>query len=269
MKHPFLRYSLLPYLHKLTTVVTGIENVPKNKPFILAGNHVSFFDGVVLAAKLFDQNKNKIKFISNSTNILPLFRPIVSAWSGVVFVNKKNPSTCLDEAARCIYKGSPIGIFPEGLRIPRGNAMARGKTGAIRLALATKIPIIPVGIITKGEPHRYRHTNSLQKIIGTFEDAKHRILTTTSSLIDPTTTNQKYLSGSEMMQIHNSIYSVLSDACDHYFIKSNRFELHFGKPITFSDWYDKQPSYKELRTLTNNLMRTIGTLCYRNYPHTD
>jgi 1-acyl-sn-glycerol-3-phosphate acyltransferase len=53
----------------------------------------------------------------------------------------------LDAAAQALAAGEAVGLFPEG-RITRdpGHWPERSKTGAVRLALRTKAPILPVAM---------------------------------------------------------------------------------------------------------------------------
>ncbi|MFC1704864.1 lysophospholipid acyltransferase family protein, partial [Nanoarchaeota archaeon] len=44
-----------------------------------------------------------------------------------------------------LKSGEPIGIFPEGHR-SYSDKMREGKTGAARLALTARVPVIPIGI---------------------------------------------------------------------------------------------------------------------------
>jgi 1-acyl-sn-glycerol-3-phosphate acyltransferase len=54
----------------------------------------------------------------------------------------------LDEAAQALAEGEAVGIFPEG-RLTRDPMMwpERAKTGAVRLALRTAAPIVPVAMV--------------------------------------------------------------------------------------------------------------------------
>lgn len=52
----------------------------------------------------------------------------------------------LDQAMALLREGHSIGIFPEGTFSPQTGGMAPARTGAARLALATGVPVIPVGI---------------------------------------------------------------------------------------------------------------------------
>ena len=52
-------------------------------------------------------------------------------------------------------EGDLLGIYPEGTRSPDGR-LYRGKTGAARMALEARVPVIPVAMIgtDKIQPHR-------------------------------------------------------------------------------------------------------------------
>jgi 1-acyl-sn-glycerol-3-phosphate acyltransferase len=52
----------------------------------------------------------------------------------------------LDTAARVLEQGELFGIYPEGTRA-RDGKLHKGHTGAARLALRTRSPIVPVGLV--------------------------------------------------------------------------------------------------------------------------
>ncbi|MGC8856855.1 MAG: lysophospholipid acyltransferase family protein [Anaerolineae bacterium] len=52
----------------------------------------------------------------------------------------------LDRAVELLRQGHSVGIFPEGRFSPPEGGMAPARSGAARLALATGVPVIPVGI---------------------------------------------------------------------------------------------------------------------------
>ncbi len=269
MQFPLSRFTLIPYINQIVSTCTGLEYVPRDKPFILAGNHISFFDGVVLTTKLFGHCKHSIRFISNTGVLHPSLRPLIQRWTKVIYKDKTKPALCLTPATKLLRRGIPIGIFPEGLRVPRGNQLSRGKTGAIRLSLATQLPIIPVGIISTGEPHQIHITKQTQPLVSGFLDKKNRILTTAHTLVDPYNhTHHKELSATEMHILHEHIYSTLGDGYEHYFKHNNTIALHFGKPLSLQSHNNTPLSYSLLRSLTNELMLTISQLCNRSYEYT-
>ncbi|HEY0229395.1 MAG TPA: lysophospholipid acyltransferase family protein, partial [Mycobacterium sp.] len=52
----------------------------------------------------------------------------------------------LHTAQRLLGEGKLMGMYPEGTRSPDGR-LYKGKTGLARLALETKVPVIPVAMI--------------------------------------------------------------------------------------------------------------------------
>ncbi|SCL31774.1 1-acyl-sn-glycerol-3-phosphate acyltransferases [Micromonospora rhizosphaerae] len=141
--------------------VTG--DVPadlRRGPLILAANHISPFDPVVLAAA------------SRARDVAPrfmatggLFRaPVVGSAmrrAGHIRVNRGTASVhqALDDAAAAVAAGSVILVYPEGrIGLDPGMWPERGKTGAARLAFASGAPVIPVAQWGSHEVLPYRTT---------------------------------------------------------------------------------------------------------------
>lgn len=126
--------------------INGIENLPKNGPYIIASNHVSFMDPPLLASVVARRSKLKIRFISK-IELKKFFGKFVGErWFGMIYVEKENPGRCLEIASDHLKQGGVVGIFPEGHR-HYDNTIGRGRTGVARLALWAKCPVIPVGYI--------------------------------------------------------------------------------------------------------------------------
>jgi 1-acyl-sn-glycerol-3-phosphate acyltransferase len=130
--------------------VSGLDHVPSAGPAILASNHLSVIDSVVLSAvmprNLYFLAKNQyfagtgvsgtlIRHIMEGLNQIPVDR------SG-----GRQSLLALDAALPVLRDGHVLGIFPEGTRSPDGR-LYRGRPGAARLALDAPAPIIPVGVI--------------------------------------------------------------------------------------------------------------------------
>lgn len=104
----------------------------------------------------------------------------------------------LDTAIGILDKGGVWGIYPEGTRSPDG-CLYKGKTGAIRVALETGAPVIPVVVhggdavnppgtrmwrfskvrITVGEPidfSRYRELRGYQAVVRAATDELMAVL---------------------------------------------------------------------------------------------
>ncbi|MGC4877803.1 lysophospholipid acyltransferase family protein [Micromonospora sp. DT43] len=127
--------------------VTG--DVPahlRRGPLVLAANHISPFDPVVMVAAC--QTRGIAPRIMATAG---LFRaPVLGAamrHAGHIRVDRGTSAVhrALDDAATAVAAGSVILIYPEGrIGLDPGMWPERGKTGAARLALACGAPVIPV-----------------------------------------------------------------------------------------------------------------------------
>ena len=121
-----------------------VANVPNEGGVILASNHLSFLDSVLLMYGLPRRVSllGKVEYLDAwpSSKLFPA--------AGMIPVDRggRGVRQTLDMAARRLEQGEIVGIFPEGTR-SRDGALYRGRTGVARLALRTGAPIVPVGII--------------------------------------------------------------------------------------------------------------------------
>lgn len=104
--------------------VKGTENVLRGgNSYIIASNHINWFDGFVLIA-LF---KDKITFSSTSY----LFeRPIVGGFlirMGSISVSQIKTRRAIKKALNILKNGGKIGIFPEGGKINKRDAGSQAR----------------------------------------------------------------------------------------------------------------------------------------------
>ena len=123
------------------TEVVGRENLPATGGVILAGNHISYGDPVLLWCR----SPRPVHFMAKSE----LWHNDVLGWGLDHFwafpVNRgASDRAALATASDYLKAGDPVGIFPEGTRNFEGNAQAQG--GAAFLAMRNEVPIVPVGI---------------------------------------------------------------------------------------------------------------------------
>lgn len=136
----------------ITNVLTrkdwrGLDNLPSSGGFIVCANHVSYIDPLVVAPFLHD-NGHPAYFLTKSS----VFKvPIIGRWmmaGGQVPVERSSSHAeeSLQGAVDALNRGGCIVIMPEGTlgRDPDLWPMV-GKTGAARLALRTRCPVIPLG----------------------------------------------------------------------------------------------------------------------------
>ncbi|SFB74423.1 1-acyl-sn-glycerol-3-phosphate acyltransferase [Nocardioides terrae] len=129
--------------------VQGLENVPRSGGVILASNHLSFVDSVVIPSVA----PRTVVFLAKSEYFTtPGVRGAVQrAWFealGMLPIDRddtKSALESLDVALDVLRRGEAFGIYPEGTR-SRDGRLYRGRTGAAHLALTAGVPIVPVGL---------------------------------------------------------------------------------------------------------------------------
>ena len=129
---------------------TGIENIPKQRGYIVAANHTSYLDIPVEYAVFLAKAGIFIRFIAKKELLEDKFFRIFNFLFGnkcnkTILLDFTNPEKAFDEAIAALKKGNAVGIYPEGGRSPNGK-IQKGKTGVIRIALSARVPILPVGI---------------------------------------------------------------------------------------------------------------------------
>jgi 1-acyl-sn-glycerol-3-phosphate acyltransferase len=130
--------------------VTGLENLPRSGPLILASNHQSFIDSVVIPAV----TPRPVSFLAKSDYFegRGIKGAFVKAWFeifGALPVDRDDSRSAiasLDTALGVLAEGGAFGIYPEGTR-SRDGRLYRGRAGVAQLALTSGAPVIPVGLI--------------------------------------------------------------------------------------------------------------------------
>ncbi|MFD0530730.1 lysophospholipid acyltransferase family protein [Kitasatospora arboriphila] len=131
-------------------VVEGLEHVPRKGGVILASNHLSFIDSVVIPltaprqvyflakAEYFTGTglKGAISraFFTSVINAVPVERGEIRA-----------AAASLEQALEILNDGKAFGIYPEGTRSLDGQ-LYKGKTGVAWLALTAGVPVVPVAL---------------------------------------------------------------------------------------------------------------------------
>jgi 1-acyl-sn-glycerol-3-phosphate acyltransferase len=121
----------------------GLENVPGDGPVILAGNHPSYLDPVLIILPI----NRIIRFMAwDALFRVPLLGPLIKAMGAFpVDIRRGKGEAAYREALRALTSGQALGIFPEGKRSERGP-MDELRAGAARLAIEAGAPIVPITI---------------------------------------------------------------------------------------------------------------------------
>ena len=129
--------------------VEGLDNVPPTGPVLIASNHLSFVDSVVIPIVA----PRKVVFLAKAEYFTGtgVKGRLSKAWFeglGMVPVDRTDTKAALDSldiALEVLGRGEAFGIYPEGTR-SRDGLLYRGRTGVAHLALTAGVPVVPVGL---------------------------------------------------------------------------------------------------------------------------
>ncbi len=152
MAYPIAKWIIPPIYRLWIRKVEGLENVPKDKTFIIAANHTSYYD-VLMPVIIISKINRKMHALVNSFYWNNFFtRFFLDIWGGIpVYVEKEKGAKeknrlALEKALNYLSQGHILMIFPEGRRSPDGK-IQKGYTGIARLDFKAKVPVLPIGII--------------------------------------------------------------------------------------------------------------------------
>jgi 1-acyl-sn-glycerol-3-phosphate acyltransferase len=141
------RAALFPPLHLgIRWTIEGAQMVPVRGPVILASNHVSYLDPLVLAY-LADRRHRRVRFLAKAELFEKgLLGPLLRS-AGQIPVRRgtSDAASSLDAAVEALHRGECVTVFPEGTISLDLEPMA-GKSGTARLAQASGVPVTPVGL---------------------------------------------------------------------------------------------------------------------------
>ncbi len=129
--------------------VEGLENLDDVAGVIITPNHRSYIDPVIVSQAI-SRVDRPVRFLSKKeVTDAPVVGPIAQAM-GAIRVDRQNKTGHpMDEAARALRAGEVVAVFPQGT-IPRGRDFfdpdLKGRYGAVRLALQSGAPVVPVGL---------------------------------------------------------------------------------------------------------------------------
>ncbi len=128
----------------------GVERIPPTGPVIIASNHLSFIDSVVIPLAV----PRRVRFLAKAeyfTGRGPRGRIVAAFFRAVdaVPVDRASQSDAMASlrlAMSVLEAGQAFGIYPEGTR-SRDGRLYRGRTGVGWLALESGAPVVPVTLI--------------------------------------------------------------------------------------------------------------------------
>lgn len=129
--------------------VTGLDNIPRSGGVLIASNHLSFADSLVIPIVV----PRKVVFLAKSDYFTGtgVKGALSRAWFeglGMLPVDRDDTQaamTSLTTALEVLGRGEAFGVYPEGTR-SRDGRLYRGRTGVAHLALTAGVPVVPVGL---------------------------------------------------------------------------------------------------------------------------
>jgi 1-acyl-sn-glycerol-3-phosphate acyltransferase len=130
--------------------VSGLEHVPAQGGVLIASNHLSFIDSVVIPLVV----PRRVRFLAKAEyfegrglrgRLSKLFFTAIDAVP-VRRTSRRDSMASLETALEVLRAGHAFGIYPEGTR-SRDGRLYRGRTGVGWLALESGAPVVPVALV--------------------------------------------------------------------------------------------------------------------------
>ncbi len=128
--------------------ITGQENIPNTGPVIVAANHTSYIDPIMIALAV---RKRQVNFMGKASLFkIPVLGTIIR-WLNTFPVKRGIADKgAVAKSLKLLENGEVLLIFPEGTRIRNGR-LGEPYPGVTAIALKTGATIVPAGIIGTGK----------------------------------------------------------------------------------------------------------------------
>jgi 1-acyl-sn-glycerol-3-phosphate acyltransferase len=161
-RRPERLYDLLAPLARLVVWlladlrVIGAERVPARGGVLLAANHVSFLDPIVLVVALYDCGRRKVRFLALADLFdQPLVGWVLRGTQMIPVARGRGVGRMADDACAALEAGQAVLVYPEGTIVPPGQTRP-ARPGAGLLALRTSVPVLPIASQGVEGPRRRR-----------------------------------------------------------------------------------------------------------------
>jgi len=141
--------------------VEGLEHLPRQGPYVLAPNHPSEIDPIILGAAL---PLRPTYLASRHLQAMPVVYWLIRRLGDPVWVRRElGDHNAIKECLARLEAGEVLVIFPEG-KVVQEKDLGHLYAGAAFLAIRGHVPVVPVGLVGVAEmlplgvrwPHRAR-----------------------------------------------------------------------------------------------------------------
>lgn len=158
--YSLIRWLISPLLRPIVnTKLNGMHHIPRKGAVILAANHLSHVDPIMVIASA----RRPVRYLAKDGHFKNAATAIVMRATGQIETKRsEGGNDALTNAADVLEAGAALGIFPEGTRSKRTEApfLLPGKSGVARLAAsfphAVVVPIALVGTRNMMEPQVHK-----------------------------------------------------------------------------------------------------------------
>ena len=156
----FLRLTLGPTFRFLLRLrICGEHHIPRKGPVILAANHLSHVDPIMVILS----SRRTTHYLAKDGHFKKWWTRFVMKSTGQIETQRESGGLdALSSAADVLDQGRALGIFPEGTRSKRTEPpfLLPGKTGVARLAASypntVVVPIALIGTRNMMEPQHHK-----------------------------------------------------------------------------------------------------------------
>lgn len=137
----------------------GLEHVPGRGGCVIAANHTSFWDFFAVARFPYLRLGRPVRILAKESLFrVPVFGPLIRG-TGCIPVDRGNGRDALVHAVTSLHAGEVVLVLPEQT-ISRSFDLLPFKTGAVRMARAAGVPLVPA--VSWGS-HRFFTTGRLPR----------------------------------------------------------------------------------------------------------
>lgn len=126
--------------------VTGVENIPTDRSFLLYSNHQGMFDVLAIAATCEPPLGTVLK---KELKDVPFLKQIIACTKSFAMDREdvRQSLTVIQNVIKEINAGRNYLIFPEGTRSKSTNDLLEFHNGSFRCALKTKCTVVPIALV--------------------------------------------------------------------------------------------------------------------------
>ncbi len=142
-----MRFLVWMLIHTIYRVeVTGMDNIPEEGTVIVASNHVSYADPLIIGGMI----RRPVNFVMyHKIYRIPILNFIFRTGKAIPIASRSENEEILENAYRRIHQvlagGDVLGIFPEGQITHDGNIQPF-KPGIEKIIAEQPVPVIPVAL---------------------------------------------------------------------------------------------------------------------------